>query len=447
MDNRFTPLEGDEVLSVDESVQILIGHRTFRASELTQALKQHLVAQGVQGITAQNDWFALDGVSCEALRFGANRWLKGRVRISLEFCPDEGVADIKPFSGSATESIAAAASQLATENAVSEIDGSDFVDDGLGDVLTEADLAIAEPAPEPTPSEPPAAVDEVDEDSFFDTDDDELSREVEDESAVLSGELDAGDDLGDDLLATPDDDEIDDIFEDAPVDLSQDDELGELSDPIAAMVDGLVDDNDDEPEAATDDTDDIFADAPVDLSDEAVADDLFGDTPDMPSADDVDPFAETSGGDEVDPFAETPNTDDLSGLLDDADDVFADAPTEMPAAEDDDLGADLFAEETPEDTTTVAEEDDIFALDDDEDIFGDSDEGELDLGGGDAAATNELAVEDAEDLFGDDDDDAIDWGLDDGDELSLDSGDGEASEDGDDDSVFADIWNDIDEMA
>ncbi|MEM8641554.1 MAG: KGK domain-containing protein [Cyanobacteria bacterium P01_G01_bin.54] len=409
MDNRFTPLEGDEVLSVDESVQILIGHRTFRASELTQALKQQLLAQGAQGIGGKEDWFAATGVSCEALRFGASRWLKGRVRISLEFCPDETAPDIKPFSAqapSATVPSERSGSAFADEGLADDGFAADgLATDGLADELTSADLPRVEAAATP---EPELSLDVSDEDSFFAGDEAvELNP-----TAGIEPDSPTDDSAFDDLLEADADPELAAVADD------------ELSDPIAAMVDGLAED--DELETATED---IFADAPAD------PDDLFGDG--AAESEVEDPFAETVGGD-----------DELSGLLDDADDVFADAPTEMPAAEEETV-EDLFADaptDLSEDTTTVADEADIFATDADEDIFGESDVGELDLGG--AETSDELAVEDAEDLFGDDDDDAIDWGLDDGegDELSLDGGESSETE-GEDDSVFADIWNDIDEMS
>ena len=87
MDKRFEPLATGEVLSVDESVQILIGHRTFRVSELADAIKTQL-EYGIQGWTQEKDgWFSEEGIPCEVLRFTANGWQKGKVRINLEFCP------------------------------------------------------------------------------------------------------------------------------------------------------------------------------------------------------------------------------------------------------------------------------------------------------------------------------------------------------------------------
>jgi hypothetical protein len=34
------------------------------------------------------EWFA-NGITGQVLKYGANGWQKGKVRISLEFCPDE----------------------------------------------------------------------------------------------------------------------------------------------------------------------------------------------------------------------------------------------------------------------------------------------------------------------------------------------------------------------
>ena len=78
-----------EVLSVDESVQILIGHRTFRVGEFAEAIRMQL-EYGTSGWTSDKDaWFSEDGIPCEVLRFTASGWQKGKVRISLEFCPHD----------------------------------------------------------------------------------------------------------------------------------------------------------------------------------------------------------------------------------------------------------------------------------------------------------------------------------------------------------------------
>jgi hypothetical protein len=89
VDNRFEPLATGEVLSVDESAQFLIGHRTFRVGEIAEAIRMQL-EYGISGWSEQkNAWFSEDGIPCEVLRFTANGWQKGKVRINLEFCPQD----------------------------------------------------------------------------------------------------------------------------------------------------------------------------------------------------------------------------------------------------------------------------------------------------------------------------------------------------------------------
>ena len=89
MDEQFQTLKKGEVLSVDDSAQILIGHRTFRVSEFAESVRTQL-EYGLGGWTEEKDgWFSDIGIDCEVLRFGATGWQKGRVRISLEFCPED----------------------------------------------------------------------------------------------------------------------------------------------------------------------------------------------------------------------------------------------------------------------------------------------------------------------------------------------------------------------
>ncbi|MFW6359688.1 MAG: KGK domain-containing protein, partial [Chroococcales cyanobacterium] len=94
MDNKFEPLNSGEVISVDDSVQFLIGHKTFQAGEFASALKKQLIEYGIGGLTGDKlDWLSEEGIPCQVLKFGSQGWQKGMVRISLEFC----------FSDEATE--------------------------------------------------------------------------------------------------------------------------------------------------------------------------------------------------------------------------------------------------------------------------------------------------------------------------------------------------------
>ncbi len=89
VDNQFEPLASGEVLSVNESAQILIGHRTFRVEELAEAIRIQLADKASGWTSDKNAWFSQEGISCEVLRFSARGWQKGKVRINLEFCPYE----------------------------------------------------------------------------------------------------------------------------------------------------------------------------------------------------------------------------------------------------------------------------------------------------------------------------------------------------------------------
>ena len=89
MSDRFESLESGEVVSIQHEAQVLSGHRTFRSGELNDAIKR-CVEQAIAGWSEdKNDWFTDRGIDCEALRFGSKGWQKGRIRLSLEFCPDE----------------------------------------------------------------------------------------------------------------------------------------------------------------------------------------------------------------------------------------------------------------------------------------------------------------------------------------------------------------------
>jgi hypothetical protein len=89
MNDQFEPLEDGEVISVQHDTQVLFGHRTFRAGELNDSIESHLKAAVANWNEANNGWFGAEGIECEALRFGSKGWQKGRIRLCLEFCPDE----------------------------------------------------------------------------------------------------------------------------------------------------------------------------------------------------------------------------------------------------------------------------------------------------------------------------------------------------------------------
>jgi KGK domain len=89
MKDRFESLESGEVVSIQHDKQVLIGHSTFRVGELNDAIKKQLESTIDGWSEDKSAWFDPKGIDCEALRFGSAGWQKGRIRLCLEFCPDE----------------------------------------------------------------------------------------------------------------------------------------------------------------------------------------------------------------------------------------------------------------------------------------------------------------------------------------------------------------------
>jgi KGK domain len=89
MKDRFESLESGEVVSIQHDKQVLIGHSTFRVGELNEAIKKQLESTIDGWSEDKSAWFDPKGIDCEALRFGSAGWQKGRIRLCLEFCPDE----------------------------------------------------------------------------------------------------------------------------------------------------------------------------------------------------------------------------------------------------------------------------------------------------------------------------------------------------------------------
>lgn len=405
VENRFEPLDGDEVLSVDESAQIFIGHRTFRVSEIATALKTQLLEYGLGGITVEKEgWFNPEGISCEALKFGANRWLKGRVKISIDFCPDE-IQTLSPKPPSPTPTPAAPSPPVITPP-----------------ILEKDELVTAVPDPSPVLDPNPV----------------EAAPEPVAEELESSG--DAFDLTAEDDLFTPTLDAPDEIEEE--LDFGESLDLDDSGDVEQAAAEFWSDDDDDDdfavsPAAATDE-DDFFGSELDDgeAEPEAIA------APEPPEIDDdeEDVFGELAD-DEDDIFGDDADADAL------VDDVFADAPVDLDSDDDDDefdLGGDLFGEEE----TLEDDEDDPFGeLGNDDSLFDVSDEDELEPSPAVAAASEDVVLEDADDIFGDDD---TDWGLSGDDEDDLDFGDldtANSSEASGQDDVIADIWQDIDELS
>lgn len=86
--NQPRILQAGEVVSLrNTNNSFLISHNTFKADEFI------LVMQEILGRVKQ--WWFAEGVECEILT-PSSTWQKGRVRICLEFCPEEPIVDELP---------------------------------------------------------------------------------------------------------------------------------------------------------------------------------------------------------------------------------------------------------------------------------------------------------------------------------------------------------------
>lgn len=81
--DNFDLLNRDEVLSVEsaELLQYLDLPPTLRVTEFVEAIAQRLLSPEEAHLFSK-------GMSCEVLKFGEQNWQKGKIRVSIEFCPD-----------------------------------------------------------------------------------------------------------------------------------------------------------------------------------------------------------------------------------------------------------------------------------------------------------------------------------------------------------------------
>ncbi|MEM9539738.1 MAG: KGK domain-containing protein [Cyanobacteria bacterium P01_E01_bin.42] len=511
MENQFEPLDRGEVLSVNESVQILIGHQTFRVDELAQALKAQLLEHQIGGLTEQKTgWFNAEGAECQVLRYGAGNWQKGKVRISFEFCPEDanGFATAKTAVVSPPETtVATAPMGLRKETKPAE---SATVADESADFLEPADLL-----PEETftvESETTEAgedfLESVDLSSAEESDFTEEVEAIEESEDILAS---AEEPIMEELAGVEEElaPETEDIW-------AEKEELSELegSSLVEAETEKLWLDEDNEGEeiAAEDDeidmggglVEDIFDDAPdsslleeeddeIDMGGELV-EDIFDDAPDSSPLEEEDDEIDMGGELVEDIFDDAPDGAeeeeediDVDGGL--VEDIFDDAPD---GAEEEDLN--IFAEASATTPTTDEVEaelefgdEDIFAesLDDgeieeasdsifdtnafeeeesslEEDVFADVSDDELDLGDAFGSSDN-INIPETENAEKTDDDinfeaededelfsnidDDLDWGASGDDELALDDSSESGAENEEEEAVLADIWQDIDEFS
>ena len=85
MSNGFERLTFDEVIFID-TVSYKIGGqslpKTFKVKQLVEAIRNQLD-------DSSKKLFEEEGLELEVLKLDAKGWKKGKVRCSVEFCPDE----------------------------------------------------------------------------------------------------------------------------------------------------------------------------------------------------------------------------------------------------------------------------------------------------------------------------------------------------------------------
>ncbi len=93
MDNEFQRLHHHEVVSVNsETLESFEVATTFKVTQLLQAIKELVCLESPESSLFDT------GIDCEVLRFRANSWRKGKVRLTLEFCPDKDDSILEDFS-------------------------------------------------------------------------------------------------------------------------------------------------------------------------------------------------------------------------------------------------------------------------------------------------------------------------------------------------------------
>ncbi|MBE9201882.1 MULTISPECIES: KGK domain-containing protein [unclassified Nodularia (in: cyanobacteria)] len=85
MSNKFEHLNHNEVVSVKpETFNNLDVSQTFKVSDLLRAIMECVEADNTNEAPLYSK-----GLNCEVLKLGAMRWQTGKIRLCLEFCPDE----------------------------------------------------------------------------------------------------------------------------------------------------------------------------------------------------------------------------------------------------------------------------------------------------------------------------------------------------------------------
>lgn len=87
MNYGFVPLNKNDVVSVNfDGDENFFSHPTFKVSDIIAKINESLT----YGISDEEKEQLLGkGINCEVLKSGYEGWQKGRIRLNVEFYPDE----------------------------------------------------------------------------------------------------------------------------------------------------------------------------------------------------------------------------------------------------------------------------------------------------------------------------------------------------------------------
>jgi hypothetical protein len=92
MNKEFEALNRNDVMSVSpDTFRNLDVSNTFKIVQLLQAIEEYFHSD-----TNEAALFS-KGVDCEVLKLGAKGWQKGKVIITLQFCPDQTSESTSPL--------------------------------------------------------------------------------------------------------------------------------------------------------------------------------------------------------------------------------------------------------------------------------------------------------------------------------------------------------------
>lgn len=98
MNNNFESLEHEDVVSVYTG-QIFVTGRTFTVVEFITAMMQATKKQLGDLTDGRETWFG-EGMECKILKPGAKSWQRGKIRLTLEFTPENlDVAEANECNG------------------------------------------------------------------------------------------------------------------------------------------------------------------------------------------------------------------------------------------------------------------------------------------------------------------------------------------------------------